>query len=226
MRLEARAWDEAVADLQEAIRLDGRRSDAPAALAEVFRRRGRPERAIEQYTLAIRLRPGCARRCTAAGPTSAWGASRTRPRSSASALRDLEEAIRLERPGDRVLARDHTNRARLLHRDRRDEEALAACDAALEADPDHLEAHLLRVGVLLELGRDEAVERSCGAALARSGRTPDVGAARGRRPSCMPCAGWPGPGAATTSAPSRTTPGPWSCDPTGRRCGPGAAGCS
>ena len=43
--------------------------------------------------------------------------SPTRPRptiSGRAALNDLEQAIRLENPGDPVLARDQTNRGRLL----------------------------------------------------------------------------------------------------------------
>ena len=73
--------------------------------------------------------------------------------------------MRRESPASPVLARDHTNRARLLERGGRHEEALAACDAALRAVPDHADAHRLRIGVLLVLKRYDDVIRSCDAVL-------------------------------------------------------------
>ena len=82
-----------------------------------------------------------------------------------AALRDLDEAVRRESPANPVLALDHTNRAWLLVRRGRDEEALAACDAALRAVPDHADAHRLRIGVLLVLNRYDDVIASCDAVL-------------------------------------------------------------
>jgi len=82
-----------------------------------------------------------------------------------AALRDLDEAVRRESPANPVLALDHTNRPWLLARRGRDEEALAACDAALRAVPDHADAHRLRIGVLLVLNRYDDVIASCDAVL-------------------------------------------------------------
>jgi len=82
-----------------------------------------------------------------------------------AALRDLDEAVRRESPANPVLALDHTNRARLLERAGRHAEALAACDAALRAVPDHADAHRLRIGVLLMLKRYDDVIASCDAVL-------------------------------------------------------------
>ena len=48
----------------------------------------------------------------------------------AQALGDLDHAIRLEKPDNPLLARDHTNQGRLLALEHRNAEALAAWDAA------------------------------------------------------------------------------------------------
>ena len=96
-----------------------------------------------------------------------------------AALRDLEESVRLEFPGSPVLARDHTNRGRLLYRDGRVKESLAACDAALAVVPDYLDAHLLRIGALLDLRRYDEVIRSCDAVLAKGKPSADLYELRG-----------------------------------------------
>ena len=53
----------------------------------------------------------------------------------ASALRDLEHAIRLDEPANRVPASDHAQRARLLALEHRVAEALVACDRAIKIAP-------------------------------------------------------------------------------------------
>jgi eukaryotic-like serine/threonine-protein kinase len=55
----------------------------------------------------------------------------------------------------------------LLFREGRDSEALAACDRALEADPNFLEAHRLKIDVLRKLKRHTEVIRSCDALVTR-----------------------------------------------------------
>src|SRR5262249_43528123 len=67
------------------------------------------------------------------------------PAQRARATADLEQAIRLEPPGSPDLAPDHTRRARLLHQEGREEQALAACQAALKINPDDLDALRLRL---------------------------------------------------------------------------------
>ena len=54
-----------------------------------------------------------------------------------------------------------------MHQDAREEEALAACDAALKVDPGYLDAHQLRIEVLRKLKRYDEVIRSCDALLTR-----------------------------------------------------------
>ena len=132
-----RDLDQAAGHLQAAIRLNGRAIEAYAALAKVYQNQDQPDEAIEQFTRAIAVRPDCPdlAACTAIGPTCDLARGRPTPAQRARALGDLEQAIRLEKPGNPVLARDHTNRGQLLSREHREAEALAACDAALKVAP-------------------------------------------------------------------------------------------
>jgi tetratricopeptide (TPR) repeat protein len=77
-------------------------------------------------------------------------------------------------PGDPVAARDHTNRARLLHLGGRDQEAMDACAAALKIAPDYAAAHLLRLRLLLHLRRDDEVLQSCEVLLAKDKPSTDL----------------------------------------------------
>ena len=164
LRWQRRDLDWAVADLQEAIRLDARLYQAHAGLAEVFRQQGKPDGAVEQFTQAIALRPDLAALYRSRAEVYRGHEDLTPARIEA-ALRDLAEAVRRESPANPVLALDHTNRASLLVRAGRHAEALAACDAALRAVPDHADAHRLRIGVLLMLKRYDDVIASCNAVL-------------------------------------------------------------
>jgi tetratricopeptide (TPR) repeat protein/tRNA A-37 threonylcarbamoyl transferase component Bud32 len=157
--------DRAAADLREAIRLDPRHYQAYAGLAQVLQQQGRPDEAVAQFTQAIALRPGLAALHRGRAEVN-QGRRPLSIKQVDAALRDLDEAVRLESPVNPVLGRDHTNRARLLERCGRPEEALAACDAALRAVPDDADAHRLRIGVLLVLQRYDDVIRSCAAVLA------------------------------------------------------------
>ena len=164
LRWQRRNLDRALADLREAIRLDPRLYQAHAGLAEVLHQQGKADEAIEQFTQAIALRPDLAPLYR--GRAELYrGHEDLTPARIAAALHDLDEAVRRESPASPVLARDHTNRARLLERGGRHEEARAACDAALRAVPDHADAHRLRIGVLLVLKRYDDVIRSCDAVL-------------------------------------------------------------
>jgi tetratricopeptide (TPR) repeat protein len=178
MRSQRGRLDEAVADFTEAIRLDGRHYNAYAGLAQVFERQRKWDEVVARFTQAIARKPGWA-------PLYRGRAAvqRTRddapPAHRAAALGDLEAAIRYEVPSNPILASDHTRRADLLRQDQRFEEALAACDAALEAVPDDEDAHRLRVLVLLDLKRHGEVIRSCDGALARGKPWADIHEIRG-----------------------------------------------
>jgi tetratricopeptide (TPR) repeat protein len=178
LRFLRRDLDQAAGSLLEAIRLNGRQFPAYAALAEVFQKQGKSDEAVEQFSRAIERRPDWA-------PLYRGRADVDRARRNASpaqrarALSDLDQAIRLETPGNPVLARDHTNRGLLLYRDHREVEALAACEAALKVVPNYPEALRLRIDLFFQLKRHDDVIRSCDALLARGRVSAQVAELRG-----------------------------------------------
>ncbi len=178
LKLQQQDFEGALTELQEAVRQNGRGFPAHAGLAQVYQRQNRPDLASEQFGQAIALKPDYA-------PLYRGRAEVTLGRKDAtaeqreSALLDLDEAVRLEPAGERVVALDHTNRGRLLRLLGRDELALAACDAALAVVPDHREAHVLRMGTLVELGKFDDVTRSCDVALASGKPTAEIYQLRG-----------------------------------------------
>jgi tetratricopeptide (TPR) repeat protein/tRNA A-37 threonylcarbamoyl transferase component Bud32 len=178
MRAQRGRLDEAVADFQEAIRLDGRPYNAYAGLAQVFERQKKWDDAQAGFTLALARNPGWPPlyRRRAAVQRGRQDAS---PAHRAAAMSDLEDAIRHEEPGSPELARDHTGRGELLRGSGRLEEALAACDAALAIVPGDDQAHRLRALVLLDLKRYDEVIRACDAALAHRKRWADIHEVRG-----------------------------------------------
>ena len=158
--LERKEWSKAITDLESAIRLKPPQWQAREMLAQVYDREGKPDLAIEQFSQAIALFPEMASLYRARAAVEL-----RREKQNASqrdrALRDLETAIRLEGPGSPFIPTDQTNRAVLLHRQGREQEALSACAAALEVAPLFLDAHLLRIDVLRKLKRHSEVIRSC-----------------------------------------------------------------
>jgi tetratricopeptide (TPR) repeat protein len=168
--LERRDFKEAELDLGKAIRLNPGRLEAYAALALVYQKQAKLDESNEQYTRAIAIKPDSAALYRGRADVEL---SRKEPTASqrARALGDLDQAIRLEKPDNRVLARDHTNRGRLLALDHRDAEALAACDAALKIVRAYDDAHLLRIDLLRKLKRYDEVIRSCDALVARGKAT-------------------------------------------------------
>jgi tetratricopeptide (TPR) repeat protein/tRNA A-37 threonylcarbamoyl transferase component Bud32 len=178
MRFQRGRLDEAVADLEEAIRINGGYYHAYASLAQVLQRRQKWDQAVERFTQAIRLKPAWAALYRG---RAAVALERDDPASEhrAAALRDLDEAIRYEEPHSPLLASDHIQRGELLRKNQRFEEALAACDAALKVAPELDTAHRLRVMVLLDLDRTDEVIRSCDGALARGKPWPGIHEVRG-----------------------------------------------
>ncbi len=176
--LERRDFQNAAADLEAAIGLNGQRLEAYGALALVFQKQDKPDDAAEQYSRAIALRPESAALYRDRAKVDLSRQDPT-PAQRARALRDLEQAIKLETPDNPVLAQDHTNRGRLLALDHRDALALAAWDAALKVDPDYEEAHRLRINSLFKLKRYDEVIRSCDALIARGKAAPPIYELRG-----------------------------------------------
>jgi tetratricopeptide (TPR) repeat protein/tRNA A-37 threonylcarbamoyl transferase component Bud32 len=178
LRLQRGRLDEAVTDLEEAIRINGRYSNAFESLALVLQRQRKWDDAVERFTQAIRLKPGSAplHRARAAVQQEREDQSAAH---RAAALLDLDEAIRCEKADTLLAARDHIQRGELLRRDGRFEKALAACDAALKLAPELDTAHGLRVNVLVDLGRTDEVIGSCDGALARGKPWPGIHEIRG-----------------------------------------------
>ena len=96
-----------------------------------------------------------------------------------AAIGDLDEALRRQPETSPQAANDQVSRGRLLFANRRNQDVLAACDAALKIVPDHPEAHALRIAALLDLKRYDEVLRSCEAYLARGKPTVGVLEVRG-----------------------------------------------
>ncbi len=163
--LERREWDMSVADLEAAIRLDGQSYRAFEILAGVRWRQDKLDDAIAQFSQAIARKPDMAALYRGRADVERSRKDAT-PAQRARALRDLEQAIGLEPPGSLVVARDHTNRGRLLFVDQHDEQALEACDTALKVVPDYTEALDLRIDVLRKLNRLSDLISSCDALLA------------------------------------------------------------
>ena len=180
MWLQSNRLDDAVADLEAAIRLKPSLYQAHATLAQVYQRQGRLDDAAASFTgrsPAIRnrsWRPGSIAAAPCSMPTAA-----TSPRTSARRhSADLEEAIRQE--PDKVLkVRDHVDRAKLFFAGGQSQEALAACDAALALVPDDAAAHRVRISALMELKRYDEVLASADAYIARGKPSAEVFEIRG-----------------------------------------------
>ena len=110
VRFQCRTFDQAVADLNEAITLDPRQLSACVTLAQVHRYRHHIDSALEELDRAIALQPNLAPLYrTRLGGT--WSALHVTSRVRALALADLDRAVQLGTPGSHELAKDHAERA-------------------------------------------------------------------------------------------------------------------
>ena len=180
LRMQHGKLDQAATDLQAAIRLNDRLSQAYETLAIVYLKQDKSDEAVEQFGLAIERKWKADLAPLYRGRADVnLARTHSTPAQRAQALGDLDQAIRLEKPGNQVLARDQTNRGRLLALDHRDDDALTAWDAALAAVHDYPEAHRLRLDLLFKRKRYDAVIRSCDALIARGKATPRIYELRG-----------------------------------------------
>jgi eukaryotic-like serine/threonine-protein kinase len=168
----------AAADLEEAIRLNDHRFEAFSTLARVYQRQDRSDDALKQFARAIQLRPDWAQLYRGRAGVL-LGLKDLSPDQRNAALRDLENAIRYESPKNLAIAGDRIKLAELLHHAGRHDEALAACDAALEIAPRYARAHLLRIQVLLAQKRFDDLLRSCDVALESAKPSAELYALRG-----------------------------------------------
>ncbi|SIO25127.1 Serine/threonine protein kinase [Singulisphaera sp. GP187] len=164
---------EAAADLREAIALDPARFNAYVTLAHLDREQGQPEEAAALLDRAIELKPDLA---PLYRTRALW---KLESKDRDAALLDLDEALRRQPPRSPEAAGDHALRGHLLCAAGRYQEALNACDAALEIDPEEAEAHRWRVAALLELKRYDDVLHSCDGYLANGKAAPELLEIRG-----------------------------------------------
>ena len=145
IRLERQDLTAAAADLQEAIRLNDHRFEAFSALGQVYQRQGRTDDALKQFARAIQLRPNWAPLYRGRADVL-LGLKNLSPDQRDAAFSDLEDRdpLRVSRAIP-LIAADRTKQAALLHQAGRHDEALDACDAALEIAPRYAPAHLLRI---------------------------------------------------------------------------------
>ena len=194
LRSQRGRLDEAAGDFHDAIQLNERQYEAYAGLGAVFQRQKKWVEAIEQFTEAIRLRPGWSPLYR--GRAEAYLKGDNSSPDVSAALRDLDDAIRYDKPGDPLLAIDHKRRGEVLRNLQRFEDALEACDAALRVTPGYNEAHRLRAQLLVHMKRYDEVIRACNSALAGGSRGPTSARSAAR----------PGPPAGTIRVPSMTIP--------------------
>jgi eukaryotic-like serine/threonine-protein kinase len=170
---------EAIADVEEAIKLNPHHYMALVTRAEIYRKDHRIDQAIEQLDRAIALKPHNLGRLVRM--RALWNLDRTdlTPAVRATALGDLERAIELDSPGSAELAKDLAKKAQILLAERRYAEVLHSCDRALKIVPDDLEAHRTRVAALLEMKRYQDVIASVDGYLRASGPSAELLGLRG-----------------------------------------------
>ncbi len=207
LRVRQQRFDDAVADLQTAITLKPKEYQAYVNLADAYRQRKQLDLAVEQLQRTVQLEPELAH------------VYRLRARlhlerqEPALALSDFDQAIRRENPSSPLYADDQVERGRLLLRDRKYPEALAAFETAL-------------AGARITCRRSACGPRRCStsAVIRRSSRRSTATwrpASRWSR--CIAAAGWRGRSWANIPVPSRISAGRWSCTRP-RRCRPTVVG--
>jgi tetratricopeptide (TPR) repeat protein len=180
MRMQSKRFDEAVADFEEAIRLKPSVYQAHADLAQVYQRQGRLDDAAAAFTRGIACHPDLNVTAGLYRSRALLHAYRNdiTPAQHDAALRDLDAALRVE-PDQAKKVRDHVDRAKLFFARRQSQEALTACDAALELDPGDAEAHRVRISALMELKRYDEVLASADAYIAHGKASAKVFEIRG-----------------------------------------------
>jgi tetratricopeptide (TPR) repeat protein len=140
LALAERRPDEAIAPLEQAIRLFPQHPAAHANLAEVYWKKGHRPQALERLGRAIET---SAEASVLYRKRATWHSLMGHP---ADALRDMEA---IAHPS----VEDWAERARLLYTLRRYPDALSACTRALRGKPEQRTALRVRAESLLELGK-------------------------------------------------------------------------
>ncbi len=147
MSLQAGRHADSLEDLRAAIRLKPAPYEAYATLAQLHEKQSRLDESSRAFAQAIERAPDPAVQVALHRSRALLHSGRrdATPEQRAEAMRDLEEAIRLERGDRSQIAGDHVERARLLFAGGQPEAALEACAAAIALVPAHAGAYQLRI---------------------------------------------------------------------------------
>jgi tetratricopeptide (TPR) repeat protein len=151
LRIRTDRIDDAISDLNAAIKLKPSAYQAFVNLAQAYRRRDNPDLALAQLTRALELEPGSAH-------LYRLKARLHLERNELDlAQANFDQAIERETANSPYQAEDYIERGRLLLRADRAAPALASFDAALALRKDHSQGQRLRAEALFRLGRFEEV---------------------------------------------------------------------
>lgn len=165
--------DEAVADIEKAIKLRPQKFQAYLLLGKVQRERKDLQAAREALDRAVELLPRSPQ------PYSERARVHKQAKNPQEALKDLDRAVALYSGPIRERAEDQINRALLLFHAKRFDEGLAAAELALKDQPGLGAALRLRAECLLGLERDKEAITAFGAYLKHGPAVADVYQARG-----------------------------------------------
>lgn len=154
LRIRQERFDDAIADLNDAIKLKPTEYQAFVNMAQAYRRLNDLDAALKQLDLAIGHEPSLAHLYRLRARL------RLERNEPAQSLADFDQAIQRENSDSPFLVDDHVDRGRLLLRDAKHSESLAAFDAALSLQKDHSLAQRLRAETLFNLRRFEEVIES------------------------------------------------------------------
>jgi serine/threonine protein kinase/tetratricopeptide (TPR) repeat protein len=151
LRVRTARFEDAVADLNSAIKLKPNAYQAYVNLAQAYRRLGKLDLALDQLNRAVGLEPGLAHLYRL---RARLHLERHEP---TLALSNFDRAIQNEKADSPYQVDDHIERGRLLLVGGNYAEALASFDAALALHKDHSLGQRLRAETLFRLGRFEEV---------------------------------------------------------------------
>ncbi|TXT22285.1 MAG: protein kinase family protein [Planctomycetota bacterium] len=154
LRIRQERYDDAIADLNAAIKLKPTEYQAFVNLAQAYRRLKDLDAALKQLDLALEHEPSLAHLYRLRARL------RIERNEPAQALADFDQAIQREHTDSPFHVEDHVERGRLLLRDGKHTGSLAAFDAALGFQKDHSLALRLRAESLFHLRRFEEVIES------------------------------------------------------------------
>jgi tetratricopeptide (TPR) repeat protein len=150
-RVRQKRFEDAVADLKEAIARKPKEYQAHVNLATAYHRLKKPDEALAELNRAVDLEPTLARLYRL---RALLYVERNEP---AKALADLDQAVRRENPASPDYPDHLVERGRLLLQARKHADALASFDDALRRRKDHPLAQRLRADALFQLGRYKEV---------------------------------------------------------------------